>query len=313
MKRKLAALILAALLLAGLTCPALADMGPKPSVNLRFAGLGDAECWATMLSPQRQWGPYAAPEVSGDTWRSDGDDGVWEKFAAYDDPDGYYFLQYFGEVTGDGSFSWTYYPPEIFKVLLYFPAEDRFISSGVYKAYAFDSYYTFTLREQALQTDLPPFSGEKNGDEEYVTREPEPAETTEPLTGEKTYDYAAAAAGFAARLLGTLALELLLAAVFGYRSKRAFGLILPVNLLTQTALNAALNLIRFRSGPASLIFWYVVLELAVCAAEAAIYARRLPRIQTGTTKKRAVCYAAAANLVSFGAGLALSLLLPDLF
>lgn len=319
MKKKCFCLLVTMLLLAALPAAALADMGPKPSVRIRFSGLGDAECWATLLSTKKQWGPYAAPDVSRNTWRSEGSEEIWQKFADYEAPEGFYFLQYYKEVTGDGSLSWTYYPPEIFRVLLYFPETDRFVLSDVYKSYAFDSYYTFTLTERTLTTDLPPFSGVKDGSEELATREPDPAPPTEAaeetpvLTGRRSYDYGAELRGFALRALGTLAMEALLALAFGYRNKKAFGLILAVNLLTQTALNAGLGAIRFRYGPATLHFWYAALELAVCLAEAAVYARLLPRYASGTTKKRAVVYAAAANGLSFAAGLGLSALFPALF
>jgi hypothetical protein len=39
-----------------------------------------------------------------------------------------------------------YYPPEDFKILLYFPADDRFaVSEEACERYAFDSYYQVNL------------------------------------------------------------------------------------------------------------------------------------------------------------------------
>ena len=39
----------------------------------------------------------------------------------------------------------TYYPPPKFKILLYYPETETFVSSGIYERYAFDTYYTVDM------------------------------------------------------------------------------------------------------------------------------------------------------------------------
>lgn len=47
----------------------------------------------------------------------------------------------FRDCTETSEFKWTYYPPQRFKILVYFPETDSFAVSGIYERYAFDSYY----------------------------------------------------------------------------------------------------------------------------------------------------------------------------
>ena len=41
-------------------------------------------------------------------------------------------------------------PPNPFKILLYFPEDDVFVTSGVYERYAFDSYYHIKLPKKLV-------------------------------------------------------------------------------------------------------------------------------------------------------------------
>ena len=67
--------------------------------------------------------------------------------------DGYNFLQYLWECSADKIIEWTYYPPSVFKILLYFPESDSFVVSGACETYAFDSYYTIDLTSVRNGTD----------------------------------------------------------------------------------------------------------------------------------------------------------------
>ena len=46
------------------------------------------------------------------------------------DEDGYYFLQFFEDCTETSKFTWGYYPPTKFKILIYFPEHDSFVVSN---------------------------------------------------------------------------------------------------------------------------------------------------------------------------------------
>ena len=65
----------------------------------------------------------------------------------------------------------------------------------------------------------------------------------------RSYDYAGEILALAARIVLTIALELLVAFCFGYRGKRVFALLAVVNVVTQVFLNVFLNVVHYRSGP----------------------------------------------------------------
>lgn len=286
MKKLLLALQLCCLLaFFALPAPALADMGPKPSVRISFTGLGDEVCWGTLLSEKDDTGPSRA-------WDGDPehrelytlDLETWQAFQDYDDADGYYFLQTGWLVSESGSLDWTYYPPYRFKILLWWPATGDYAVSEVCERYAFDSYFAATLDGHRIASMY------------------------------ESYDLTWEAVSFACRLALTLAIELGLAWCFGFRARRQLKAILVVNLVTQVALNLAINFANFSGGISLFLVVYVALELVVFGVEAAAYSRMLSSTDPeAATKPRVVLYAFVANLASFAAGMALTGVIPGMF
>ena len=122
--------------------------------------------------------------------------------------------------------------------------------------------------------------------------------------------------GFLGRLGITLVIELALAWGWKYRKGSQLLFIGVANLVTQCLLNA--SLLYWGAQETSrgfIIFWYILLELAVTGIEAGVYAFLLPGTDHKEEKVRhnAAVYAIAANVLSFVAGLALSELFPILF
>lgn len=289
MKRKLFVFFLCLMLTALIPLTAYADMGPKPSVKIQFTGAPDQIYYGTLLSERRSTGPASAWDgVSPYSHYQYGEEGaaIWQKFAAYEDTDGFYFLQEWWECSEDNWLRWTYYPPSPFKILLYFPESDRFCVSPVYERYAFDSYFTVDL------------SSWESGS----------------LTAQVSYDHTWELVSLAARILLTVLLEIAAAWLFGYRERRLLGFICSVNLATQIVLNVWLNLVNYRSGPWNFTFMYVLLELAVFVIEASLYSALFSRLSTQLQKRgRAVGYAFIANAGSFAAGLWLAHQIPGIF
>jgi hypothetical protein len=103
---------------------------------------------------------------------------------------------------------------------------------------------------------------------------------------------------FLSTCLPTLVIEGLLLLAFGYRFKENWKLFLTVNILTQLLLTAVLGTALITGGPTFVYALYLPLEAGIMALEALIYWKFL----TGRSKKRAVCYAVAANAASYLAG-----------
>ncbi|MDD2503406.1 MAG: hypothetical protein PHG58_06095 [Clostridia bacterium] len=267
---------------------AIADIGPKPSVIIDFEGLEGETYYATLLSSVKSTGPYSALNDSNKKYAhyEEGDENyeIFLKFADYTDGDGYHFLQYFQDCSQTHQFSWTYYPPSLYKILLYFPDTDNFIvSDSTYERYAFDSYYSAVVSNSSL-------------------------------TAEKSYDATNEILSLTARIILTIVIELAIAFLFGFREKRQFGFIALVNIITQVSLNIALNIINYRSGEMAFIIFFVLLEILIVIVESVIYTGYLHRFsQNKIPKWKPGVYALVANFASFALGLVLAIWIPGIF
>ncbi len=279
-----------------------ADTGPKPSTVIEFENMDGKTYYVTLLSETDSTGPHSAygkwdgeePRVNGDT------EEIWRAFQSYEDTDGFYFLQVYSGFTGDGIFEWGYYPPAKFKILLYFPDSDTYIvSDEIYERYAFDSYYIVDGSKLELK-DGPADASVHTVSIKNIAR--------------KNYNYGREFFSLAVRVVITVALELLVALLFRYAKKYWLRTILFTNLATQLLLNAGLNFVAYKRGPAEFVFAYVGLELLVIIAEEAIYCV-MNRRASGEDRLGASLYAypVAANIASFAAGLALARAIPGVF
>lgn len=299
--------ILAAMLM--LCCTVLADTGPKPSAVFAFSGMPEEDYYVTMLSEVDPYGPHHVYREGMElpyVLEQDKDDPaypVWQKFVDYQDADGYYFLDdLFTKAHWVCTVGWSYYPPERFKLLLYFPESDTFLCSGITERYAFDSTYTLDL-EGKSPAELASLS----------LSHPEPGGD---VTLDKSDGTRQQVIGFAARLGITLLVELGLAWLWNYRRGKQLLFIGAVNLVTQCILNAALLFWGAQqSSRGFIIFWYVLLELAVTGIEAALYAGLMPGAdcKEAAHRRHAALYALCANFASFLVGLALSGVFPMIF
>ena len=288
MLRKVLSLLICLILVLNLPVTAKADIGPKPSVRITFTGIKGETYYGTLLSERRSTGPATAWDGYEEyrDWKPESEKPIWEKFIAYEDTDGYYFLQEWWDCSETNQLNWTYYPPTPFKILLYFPETDSFYVSDIYERYAFDSYFSVDLSEYA----------------------------TSPITARQSYDYTWEVISLVARIVLTIALELAIALLFGYREKKALGFLAIVNVITQVVLNVALNIINYRSGSMGFTFASICMEIVVFAIEAITYKAVLHRYsEKEKVNRRGVTYALFANTASFAIGLWLAHLIPGIF
>lgn len=284
MKKRLAALLVLLAFALAMPLAAFADIGPKPSVRVRFTGAEGREFYATLLSQASGTGPYSTEP--GRSWGNDLEENepVRQAMAAYQDPDGFYFLQTAWRCSEAEPLAWTYYPPSTYKLLVYFPDTGEFLTSGVYSRYAFDNYYTVDL------VDL----------------------TNGQLVLRKSYDYTWELVSLLARILATIALELAVAAPFGFAKRPFLRPVLAVNLVTQIGLNLGLNMIAYWMGSLAFMLFFWPLELLVFLVEAAAYRPLLGR-RGGASARRTTLYALTANAVSCAAGFWLAQAIPGIF
>ncbi len=265
-----------------------ADMGPKPSIHITFKNLQREPCYATLLSKKSSTGPYGVWSGNEEEleYRCNIDNPtVWKKFIEYEDADGFYFLQWARKLDTN-TLAWTYYPPTTFKVLLYYPQTDTFLTSDIYERYAFDSYFTVDARAPA------------NGK----------------LSVRESYDYTQEIIGLLARIILTIAVEILIGWLIGFRSKRDLLFLIGLNYLTQIVLNVFLNIALYQSGELVFLFVLMVAELIVFTIEIILCGFVLRTISKSTIWSGwYFLYPFVANFVSFILGLAIAGRLPLIF
>ncbi len=280
------------ILMAALGIYAFADFGPKPSVVVEFENAGDQEYYVTLVAKEDKLGsPYS--RVTAEDQPETDDIAIWNRLVAYEDPDGMVFAGNVQKLKGDGAYVWGYYPPSEFRVLIYFPDTDSFVeSSEILEQYAFDSYYQMDFN------DLP----EKWND----------AVAAIPVT--RKYNLLWQITAFLLRLAVTVAVECLLAVLFGFKGKRQMLLVLAVNCATQLAM----NLLILDESVGLFVFYvlqYALIEVGVILAEGLVYCLALPKLATPEQNRNIhpIAFAFFGNVASFSLGFLLSNWFPMLF
>jgi hypothetical protein len=199
---------------------------------------------------------------------------AWYAFRDYRDPDGYHF---WGEIY-EGSVTWGYFPPENFKIAVYYPEYGiLWVSEDSYERYAFDSDFRLNLPAVG--------AGAQSGEVDMVLK--------------KTSNLVSELAGFLFRVLLTLAMELAVARVFGLTEPGQKKLILRVNLLTQVGLNLLLWGWYYFDGPLAAMLRLILAEIVVLVVESVIYQRKLRQEES---RGKILGYTILANLASVTLG-----------
>ena len=287
MRKTVKFFIITCILLFILPVTAHADTGPKPSVVIDIEGLEDETYYVTLLSEKDSTGPWSAGD---DYYEYFGDKTAFDMFSQYEDKDGYYFLSFMQDCSDTDQFAWTYYPPQLFKILIYYPDKDIFqVSDNIYERYAFDSYFKLVVEDEA---------------DNFAYN----------LILKKNYNYIKEAVSLVVRIVITLSVEILLALLFGYRDRKNLKVIMIANLFTQILLNLLLNIINYKSGFYNFVFNYVWMELVVLIIEAGIYIRFTDKRNPTTRRKmHPVFYAVTANFASLVIGILLAGIIPSVF
>lgn len=268
-----------------------ADMGPKPSVVVRFTGLEDTTYYVTLLSETSEIGPHnALLSQNGHRRYVEGDElyEVSNKFIAYQDRDGFYYLQYLQKCYDNETFTWGYYPPDQFKILIYIPDRDLFIESNeIFERYAFDSYYHANVM--------------------IVDSHMEAAVSE--MEVRRSYNLLVEFGRLCARSVLTIMIEFAIALFFFTLTRKDRKVILVTNLMTQCLLNLFANLILVKMGYFIYIIFYCLIEIVIIVVEAFIYQKYLSNRRHGLKcgSVRPVLYAIVANVTTAWLGVYLGI------
>ncbi|HHX80130.1 MAG TPA: hypothetical protein GX692_03595 [Acholeplasmataceae bacterium] len=249
-----------------------ADVGPKPSVNIKITGLEGEKYTATLISQKA-----GGPNFTYEDWLENGDPEYqpYHRIMEYRDSEGFKWIGSHWELEGDTSFVWGYYPPSTFKVLIMLE-DGTYFTSPVLERYAFNTYYHVIIDRTENIVEV-----------------------------KKNYDYTTEIISLLLRLLATVLIEIGILYLFGYRNSRSYKLVLIVNIITQIFLNVLLNITSYYQSVLVGVIIYILLEFLIVLGEAIIYGIFLKEKK----KWLAVVYAIAANIASFGIGLLIYLAL----
>lgn len=282
------AMILSAALFLMLPLSAGADFGPKPYIKITFTNTSGGQYYSAILA-KGEFQPGG-----GDRFDESMYDGEWfqkqppgkqeavRAFVEHTSPEGYNLFQYAIWDSSKSIISWNYMPPDDFVLLVYLPESGRVLESDVCHTYAFASCYTADL------SDLS--GGEISVDQRGNV-------SVQPIFPVGTW-----LLEFAARALITIAVELVVALIFGYWEKRALLFFMVVNLATQILLNIILSIVNINYGILLFGFAYIIGELVVVTLEAVLYAKLIGKYSRHKGAVRAVFYAICANLASLLSG-----------
>ncbi len=273
MKKVLAIISVSVFIFFAAGVPAFADCGPKESLTISVTGTEDGrEYFLTLLSDFDPGYSDEYIEKMSLEWRALYEiSRTTDGYSLYTSPvDKVYY-----KMTGGGSRTWGYDPPNRFKILLYFPDDGSYILSEMLERYAFDSYFTVDVSDGEM-------SIAKNGGARGFYIE---------------------VGGLLVRIVITVLLELGVARLFGYRGKKEYKLIIIMNVCTQIFLNIMIAVGDVNLGGLGAAAACILAEIVIFTVEASVYAVFLPRFTERRTREgRAVGYAFAANAVSFFIG-----------
>ena len=282
------ALIVSAALFLAISLTACADCGPKPNLRITFRNAGDERYYSTILS-KSTFEPGAG-ELFGDNdhslrWYnalSPEEQKAVNAFAAYPAQEGFNFFPLIWD-SSKNVISWGYMPPDEFVLLVYFPESGKMFESNICHTYAFDSYFA---------VDLSDVSGDAiSVDSGYG------------LSVQPSYQVGEWILEFISRVLVTIAVELVVALIFGYWEKRTLLFFAIVNVATQILLNIVLSIANINYGILMFLFAYFIGELMVVTFEAVFYGLYIGKYsKRHKSGVRAVFYAICANIASFISG-----------
>ena len=251
-----------------------ADTGPKPFVEISVEGNCD-NLYITLLTKYDSSGPYSTTKVYDD-YLTEEEKTIDNKFVSYKDKDGLYYLHVFGDLK-DNKFTWGYWPPKEFKILIYDSLNDKFITDdNIYDTYAFGSYYSVKLNDQSFSV-------------------------------ERSYNYTKEILSFVIRLLVCIIIEVGIALLFKIY-KQELLVILGANLVTQLALNIILSLYLYHNGVQfSFYIIYIFLEIMIVLIELFVYYWGINKVGEKYNYKPKnllllSIYTITANVLSFGCG-----------
>lgn len=266
-KRFLAVLLLVLILIPTVV---LADMGPKPSINIKAVNMPDSTCYIDLLVEVNNAGEVDPEFLEGEynqnmvrllsSYYIDG----WGPAVVNDE------LVIFSDIKceilfGECTKHFGYMPPDRFKIVV-ISEDGNIVVSNIVEKNTFDSTIDFDYKT-GIASERKVFSS--------------------------------IFLQFLITCSLTLLIEGLILLAFKFSFKKYWLVVLLVNILTQILLTAAISISMLAAGLFGAIFAYLMAEFIIFIIEGVIFGVVLKQHKVG----RRVLYALTANIMSFAFGL----------
>lgn len=265
-----------------------ADVGPKPSLEIIVKGMDNDNYWLDLL----------VTDESKHSWLdiTDEEKETVKKLADYKDDEGFHpallvgtGVPLSGELKGEKISTNTYShkfsylgTPDTFKIAILTEDNTLIISDVIHTKY-YDSVVKYDLKDNLpLGQEVILSAGEAN----------------------EIFPIVNTSIGFLTRLILTLLIEIGIAILFGFTIKNSGKILITTNLITQILLNIAILFVTLHFGMFFGLLIFILMEIIIVILETTIYSKYLTERSMG----RRIAYGIFANIISFGAGFAISLM-----
>ena len=277
---------------------AYADMGPKPAVRVHIENMPTSNYLATLIATNDTEYDYVHNWIKGDEPIPGGEEVVFDldpeinTFMARmrEFTDCYYAQMLFRENDVNTiDFTWTYRAPYNFRIAVYDQVNDVFYVSDEINKVVFMSGYSATYdKDFSINNDR------------WVTFKTHETLLTSTKNANMSENVWYNILLFFARMIATIAVEMLLAFPFKF-TKKSYGIIAITNAATQLFLNIFIWGMMMWGG---IMFGYFIAlavgEFVIFVVEPIVYKKTC--LRENGSKKLIVLYALIANFVSLVAG-----------
>ena len=272
-----------------------ADMGPKPTIQVKVDGLPEGNYDIAIITNQNS--PGGIGEIYSDDvkYLEIKYKLLYERLVKEEVP-----YQYIGHInnykqTTSIDYFWKYYAPSKFAIVIYDLDNDILYISEECQKYVYNKVYSIKY-EDFEQINENTYTFSTNGIIVYA-----------PL-GDNSIggSIAVNVSMFILRMVLTIAIELLIALCFKF-TKESYKVIAITNAITQLVLNAVIILWGLFSGALFGPFVGLIIgEVIVFIVEPIVYKKKC--LREDGTKKYIVLYAILANFITLAAGFGLNIL-----
>lgn len=246
--------------------------GYYQTTTINIEGINE-KCYGTLLSDKTISGSFSL-KTNLDQYV---DDNIKNAFRQYKDKDNFFYLSFIQDVS-EGLLYWPLFPPEHFKLLIYFPDSNTFIASDIVDRYCLNSTFKAVVNNNQIIINT-------------------------------NYNYSKLFSMTLTRIIISVLLLFIVCLLYGKPRSFEFKYILLSSIIVQSVIHIGISIYSFKNGFSIveyyLFFWMIYLVAFVI--QGYIYQKK-----TMTMHLPFMC-SFISNIVAYASGIILVDVFPRLF